>query len=131
MAGHGSCGHVGTLLEVGQMGHLLTASTVASRHYLQGNPSGHHRAPPAYRQKTLISFLSQPDLRNLAYKKLKGRSPGVIFSPGSLPNMNDTKALAFEEFCKSLGNIFIRGLYVYFASISYIWRGAIKDRCSK
>nr|XP_036873605.1 mycophenolic acid acyl-glucuronide esterase, mitochondrial isoform X2 [Manis javanica] len=63
---------------------------------------------PACRQKTSVSFLSRPDLPNLAYKKLKGKSPGVIFIPGFISNMNGTKALAIEEFCKSLGHAYIR-----------------------
>ncbi|XP_023373625.1 mycophenolic acid acyl-glucuronide esterase, mitochondrial [Otolemur garnettii] len=69
------------------------------------------RAPrwlPACRQKTSFSLLNRPDLPSLAYKKLKGKSPGVIFIPGYLSNMNGTKALAIEEFCKSLGHAYIR-----------------------
>ncbi|KAF5923943.1 palmitoyl-protein thioesterase ABHD10, mitochondrial [Diceros bicornis minor] len=69
------------------------------------------RAPrwlPACRQKTSISFLSRPDLPNLAYKRLKGKSPGIIFIPGYISNMNGTKALAIEDFCKSLGHAYIR-----------------------
>ena len=62
----------------------------------------------ACRQKTSISFLSRPDLPNLAYKRLKGKSPGIIFIPGYISNMNGTKALAIEEFCKSLGHAYIR-----------------------
>uniref|UniRef100_G3T6F8 Palmitoyl-protein thioesterase ABHD10, mitochondrial n=2 Tax=Elephantidae TaxID=9780 RepID=G3T6F8_LOXAF len=60
------------------------------------------------RQKTSLSFLNRPDLPNLAYKKLKGKSPGVIFIPGYRSDMNGTKALAIEEFCKSLGHAYIR-----------------------
>ncbi|XP_037677983.1 mycophenolic acid acyl-glucuronide esterase, mitochondrial-like [Choloepus didactylus] len=63
---------------------------------------------PACRQKISLSFLSRPDLPNLAYKCLKGKNPGVIFIPGYLSHMNGTKALAVEEFCKSLGHAFIR-----------------------
>ena len=62
----------------------------------------------ACRHKTSISFLSRPDLPNLAYKRLKGKSPGIIFIPGYISNMNGTKALAIEEFCKSLGHAYIR-----------------------
>ncbi|KAG8509491.1 Mycophenolic acid acyl-glucuronide esterase, mitochondrial [Galemys pyrenaicus] len=70
-----------------------------------------HRAPrwlPACRQKTSLSFLSRPDLPNLAYKRLKGKSPGIIFIPGFLSTMNGTKALAIEDFCRSLGHAYIR-----------------------
>uniref|UniRef100_F7BX91 Palmitoyl-protein thioesterase ABHD10, mitochondrial n=1 Tax=Callithrix jacchus TaxID=9483 RepID=F7BX91_CALJA len=69
------------------------------------------RAPrwlPACRQKTSLSFLNRPDLPKLAYKRLKGKSPGIIFIPGYISNMNGTKALAIEEFCKSLGHAYIR-----------------------
>ncbi|EPY73237.1 mycophenolic acid acyl-glucuronide esterase, mitochondrial precursor [Camelus ferus] len=62
----------------------------------------------ACRQKSSVSFLSRPDLPNLAYKRLKGKSPGIIFIPGYISNMNGTKALAIEEFCKSLGHAYIR-----------------------
>nr|KAF6381072.1 abhydrolase domain containing 10, depalmitoylase [Pipistrellus kuhlii] len=55
-----------------------------------------------------VSFLSRPDLPKLAYKKLKGKSPGIIFLPGFISNMMGTKALAIEEFCKSLGHAYIR-----------------------
>uniref|UniRef100_M3XMU1 Palmitoyl-protein thioesterase ABHD10, mitochondrial n=1 Tax=Mustela putorius furo TaxID=9669 RepID=M3XMU1_MUSPF len=70
-------------------------------------PEGTPRWLPACRQKTSVSFLSRPDLPKLAYKKLKGKSPGVIFIPGYVSNMNGTKALAIEEFCKSLGHAYI------------------------
>lgn len=62
----------------------------------------------ACRQKASVSFLKRPDLPKLAYKRLKGKSPGIIFIPGYLSNMNGTKALAVEEFCKSLGHAYIR-----------------------
>nr|XP_055172329.1 palmitoyl-protein thioesterase ABHD10, mitochondrial isoform X2 [Nyctereutes procyonoides] len=76
--------------------------------WLAREPEGTPRWPPACRQKTSVSFLSRPELPNLAYKKLKGKSPGVIFIPGYLSDMNGTKALAIEEFCKSLGHACIR-----------------------
>ncbi|XP_043855143.1 palmitoyl-protein thioesterase ABHD10, mitochondrial [Dromiciops gliroides] len=66
------------------------------------------RKGPVFRWKTHASFLRRPNLPNLAYKKLKGKTPGVIFIPGYLSNMNGTKALAIEEFCKSLGHAYIR-----------------------
>ncbi|XP_004624938.1 mycophenolic acid acyl-glucuronide esterase, mitochondrial [Octodon degus] len=63
---------------------------------------------PVCRQKASFSFLSRPELPKLAYKRLKGKSPGIIFIPGYISNMNGTKALAIEEFCKSLGHAYIR-----------------------
>ncbi|GAB1300309.1 Palmitoyl-protein thioesterase ABHD10, mitochondrial [Apodemus speciosus] len=62
----------------------------------------------ALRQKTSLSFLNRPELPSLAYKRLKGKTPGIIFIPGYLSNMNGKKAVAVEEFCKSLGHAFIR-----------------------
>ncbi|XP_057621835.1 palmitoyl-protein thioesterase ABHD10, mitochondrial [Chionomys nivalis] len=63
---------------------------------------------PACRQKVSLCFLNRPDLPSLAYKKLKGKTPGIIFIPGYLSDMNGKKALAIEEFCKSLGHACIR-----------------------
>ncbi|XP_063810849.1 palmitoyl-protein thioesterase ABHD10, mitochondrial [Pseudophryne corroboree] len=63
---------------------------------------------PACRLKSSIQYLSRQDLPKLAYQKLKGKSPGVIFLPGYASDMNGQKALALEDFCKSLGHAFIR-----------------------
>ncbi|XP_038234807.1 palmitoyl-protein thioesterase ABHD10, mitochondrial isoform X2 [Dermochelys coriacea] len=63
---------------------------------------------PACRQKSSISFLSRPDRPNLAYNKIKGKNPGVVFLPGLNSNMNGQKAVALEDFCKSLGHAFVR-----------------------
>ncbi|XP_074453628.1 palmitoyl-protein thioesterase ABHD10, mitochondrial [Larus michahellis] len=63
---------------------------------------------PVCRLKSSVSFLTRPDRPNLAYHKLKGRNPGVIFLPGFNSNMNGRKAAALEDFCNSLGHAFIR-----------------------
>ncbi|NXT61498.1 ABHDA protein, partial [Chaetops frenatus] len=60
------------------------------------------------RLKSSVSFLTRPDQPNIAYQKLKGRNPGVIFLPGFNSNMNGQKAGALQDFCKSLGHAFIR-----------------------
>lgn len=60
------------------------------------------------RQKSSVSFLTRPDRPNLAYHKLKGKNPGVVFLPGLNSNMNGHKAIALEEFCKSLGHAYVR-----------------------
>ncbi|XP_075051658.1 palmitoyl-protein thioesterase ABHD10, mitochondrial [Mixophyes fleayi] len=64
--------------------------------------------PAACRLKSSIQYLTRQDLPKLAYQKLKGKSPGVIFLPGYASDMNGQKALALEDFCKSLGHSFIR-----------------------
>ncbi|NWU90564.1 ABHDA protein, partial [Upupa epops] len=61
-----------------------------------------------YRLKSSISFLTRPDRPSLAYRKLKGRNPGVIFLPGFKSNMTGEKATALEDFCSSLGHAYIR-----------------------
>ncbi|KAK2488910.1 hypothetical protein MC885_007856, partial [Smutsia gigantea] len=95
----------GALPEVGLGGRLLWLTPWPQRGTCTAARKGATVAP---RQKTSVSFLRRPDLPNLAYKKLKGKSPGVIFIPGFISNMNGTKALAIEEFCKSLGHTYIR-----------------------
>ncbi|XP_031445840.1 mycophenolic acid acyl-glucuronide esterase, mitochondrial [Phasianus colchicus] len=63
---------------------------------------------PVCRWKSSVSFLTRPDRPNLAYRKLKGRNPGVIFLPGLRSNMNGQKATALEDFCSCLGHAFVR-----------------------
>ncbi|XP_062982900.1 palmitoyl-protein thioesterase ABHD10, mitochondrial [Elgaria multicarinata webbii] len=60
------------------------------------------------RQKSSHSFLNRADNPNLAYHKLKGKNPGVVFLPGLFSNMNGEKALALEDYCKSVGHAFVR-----------------------
>ncbi|XP_053562794.1 palmitoyl-protein thioesterase ABHD10, mitochondrial [Bombina bombina] len=66
------------------------------------------QSPAACRQKSSMQNLMRQDLPKLAYVKLKGKSPGVIFLPGFASDMSGQKALALEDFCKSLGHSFIR-----------------------
>nr|XP_060626616.1 palmitoyl-protein thioesterase ABHD10, mitochondrial [Anolis sagrei ordinatus] len=60
------------------------------------------------RQKSSPSFLNRTDLPKLAYHKLKGKNPGVVFLPGLFSNMNGEKAIALEDYCKSVGHAFVR-----------------------
>ncbi|XP_044298404.1 palmitoyl-protein thioesterase ABHD10, mitochondrial [Varanus komodoensis] len=60
------------------------------------------------RQKSSHSFLNRTDNPNLAYHRLKGKNPGVVFLPGLFSNMNGDKALALEDYCKSVGHAFVR-----------------------
>uniref|UniRef100_UPI00398F70CB palmitoyl-protein thioesterase ABHD10, mitochondrial-like isoform X2 n=1 Tax=Pristiophorus japonicus TaxID=55135 RepID=UPI00398F70CB len=71
-----------------------------------GVPILHRPAPECRRKST--QYLNRPDQPKLAYKKIKGRSPGVLFLPGFGSTMKAHKALALEDFCKSLGHSFIR-----------------------
>lgn len=70
------------------------------------------------RQKSTVQYISRPDQPKLAYRRVKGKSPGVVFLPGYGSNMNGQKAEALEEFCKSLGHAYLRfasviGIYGY------------------
>ncbi|XP_051881896.1 palmitoyl-protein thioesterase ABHD10, mitochondrial-like isoform X2 [Pristis pectinata] len=59
-------------------------------------------------RKKSTQYLNRPNLPKLAYKRTKGRNPGVLFLPGFASTMKADKALALEEFCKSLGHSFVR-----------------------
>ncbi|XP_062309812.1 abhydrolase domain containing 10, depalmitoylase a [Osmerus eperlanus] len=60
------------------------------------------------RHKATVQYATRPDLPKLAYRKVKGKSPGVVFLPGFASNMGGQKAEALEEFCKSLGHSYLR-----------------------
>uniref|UniRef100_W5MAC0 Abhydrolase domain containing 10, depalmitoylase a n=1 Tax=Lepisosteus oculatus TaxID=7918 RepID=W5MAC0_LEPOC len=60
------------------------------------------------RHKSSVQYLSRPDLPKLAYQKVKGKSPGVVYLPGFASTMNGQKAVALEDFCKSLGHSYLR-----------------------
>uniref|UniRef100_A0A3B1JRI1 Palmitoyl-protein thioesterase ABHD10, mitochondrial n=1 Tax=Astyanax mexicanus TaxID=7994 RepID=A0A3B1JRI1_ASTMX len=60
------------------------------------------------RHKTTVQYATRPDLPRLAYRKLKGKGPGVVFLPGYASNMGGLKAEALEEFCRSLGHSYLR-----------------------
>ncbi|XP_069752396.1 palmitoyl-protein thioesterase ABHD10, mitochondrial-like [Narcine bancroftii] len=55
-----------------------------------------------------IQFLSRLPLPRLAYHRISGRNPGVVFLSGFKSNMNGEKALALEAFCISAGYSFVR-----------------------
>ncbi|XP_062909795.1 palmitoyl-protein thioesterase ABHD10, mitochondrial-like isoform X2 [Mobula hypostoma] len=59
-------------------------------------------------RKKSTQYLNRPNLPKLAYKRSKGRNPGVLFLPDFASNMKTDKALALEDFCKSLGHSFVR-----------------------
>ncbi|KAJ3611216.1 hypothetical protein NHX12_021232 [Muraenolepis orangiensis] len=63
---------------------------------------------PGVRHKSTVQFAARPDLPKLAYRRVKGKSPGVVFLPGYGSSMNGQKAEALEEFCRSLGHAYLR-----------------------
>ncbi|XP_040193797.1 palmitoyl-protein thioesterase ABHD10, mitochondrial [Rana temporaria] len=93
------------------VGSLRLSRTWALAMYTRGGlllPPNITRHPQACRLKSSAQLLVRQDLPKLAYHKHKGKSPGVIFLPGYLSDMNGHKAMALEDFCKSLGHSFIR-----------------------
>lgn len=60
------------------------------------------------RNKSTVQYATRPGLPKLAYRKLKGKNPGVVFLPGFASSMDGQKAEALEEFCKSLGHSYLR-----------------------
>ncbi|KAJ7996259.1 hypothetical protein DPEC_G00235240 [Dallia pectoralis] len=60
------------------------------------------------RDKSTVQYAVRPDLPKLAYRKVNGKSPGVVFLPGFGSNMGGKKAEALEEFCQSLGHSYLR-----------------------
>ncbi len=57
---------------------------------------------------TAPHFLRRPDGAAIAYHKLAGKSPGVMFCGGFMSDMTGTKAMALEERCRASGRGFVR-----------------------
>ena len=54
------------------------------------------------------SFITLEDGRRLAYNLTEGAGPCVVFLSGFRSDMNGTKAVALEEFCRARGQRFLR-----------------------
>jgi pimeloyl-ACP methyl ester carboxylesterase len=57
-------------------------------------------------------FLERPDGQRVAYHRLEGRGPGVVFLGGFMSDMTGTKALALEAHCRAQGRAFVRFDYL-------------------
>lgn len=55
-----------------------------------------------------VQFLETPEGRKLAYVKVAGSSPGVVFVHGLNSNMSGQKALALEDCCQQRGCSYVR-----------------------
>lgn len=53
-------------------------------------------------------FLSAAPGVSIAYHRIPGKSPGVVFLGGFMSDMTGTKALALEAFCRRRGQGFLR-----------------------
>ena len=53
-------------------------------------------------------ILARPDGATIAYHRVPGKSPGVIFLGGFMSDMTGTKATALEQACRDDGRAFVR-----------------------
>jgi pimeloyl-ACP methyl ester carboxylesterase len=53
-------------------------------------------------------FLTRDDGERIAYRRLPGKAPGVVFLGGFMSDMTGTKAMALEGFCRARGQAFLR-----------------------
>lgn len=53
-------------------------------------------------------ILARPDGATIAYRRLEGKGPGVVFLHGYHSDMEGGKALALEEMCRAQGRAFLR-----------------------
>lgn len=56
----------------------------------------------------MTAFLTTPQGRRIAYNRLPGRGPGIVFLGGFRSDMAGTKALALEEWARAAGRPFLR-----------------------
>lgn len=55
-----------------------------------------------------VRFLARPGGASLAYFRLEGKSPGLMFLGGFRSDMSGTKARALESHCRSVGRAYVR-----------------------
>jgi pimeloyl-ACP methyl ester carboxylesterase len=53
-------------------------------------------------------ILPRPDGAMIAYHRLAGAAPGIVFLEGSRSNMTGTKALFLEDYCRGRGRAYVR-----------------------
>ncbi len=53
-------------------------------------------------------ILTRPDGATIAYHRLSGAPPGIIFLCGFRSDMTGTKALFLEQYCRARGSAFVR-----------------------
>ena len=55
-----------------------------------------------------VQYVSSSPNEFIAYRQTQGKSPGVIFLPGLMSNMEGTKATALERYCREIGHSYVR-----------------------
>ena len=59
-----------------------------------------------------FQILTRENGTSIAYNKLEGNQPGLIFMSGFMSDMNGSKALALEQHCQERGLAFLRFDYM-------------------
>jgi pimeloyl-ACP methyl ester carboxylesterase len=70
-------------------------------------------APPSGELLHEPRILARADGATIAYHRLDGKSPGIVFLGGFRSDMTGSKAMALEAFCRGRGQAFLR--FDYFA----------------
>jgi len=52
--------------------------------------------------------LARPDGATIAYRRLSGAAPGIVFLGGYRSDMTGTKALFLEDYCRQRGRAYLR-----------------------
>jgi pimeloyl-ACP methyl ester carboxylesterase len=60
-----------------------------------------------------VASLARPDGATIAYRRLAGAAPGIVFLGGFRSDMTGTKALFLEDYCRRRGRAYVR--FDYFA----------------
>ena len=58
--------------------------------------------------ESVVQYISPAPGEFVAYRHFSGKTPGVIFLPGLMSNMEGTKAMALERYCRNIGHSFVR-----------------------
>jgi pimeloyl-ACP methyl ester carboxylesterase len=69
--------------------------------------------PPVTAPGNGCLILPRPDGATIAYHRLAGAGPGIVFLGGFRSDMTGTKALFLEDYCRQRGRAFVR--FDYFA----------------
>src|SRR5215208_1898504 len=67
------------------------------------------------------STLTRPDGATIAYHRMHGEVPGIVFLGGYRSDMTGTKALFLEDYCRRRGRAFVRFDYFALGTIAR-WR---------
>ena len=71
-------------------------------------PESDNAPPLAADPETVPESLARPDGATIAYHRLAGMLPGIVFLGGFRSDMTGTKALYLEEYCRRRGRAYVR-----------------------